>query len=469
MCSVTRHATLVLPEWIATDIALACRQRNETAGVLLAGIARTEHGLRLLGRRLVWVSDDAYDRRTPLSLSINSRGYVDTLRLAAERGDVPIWLHTHPAPETPPVPSEYDELVDDLLRETFRVRSDADLYASIIASPAEAHFRFTGRLWESDREPVPIPRMLVAGSRIALHAAVDAPESLDVPERFDRQVRAFGGDVQRVLANLQIGVVGCGGTGSAVAEQLARLGVGRLLLVDYDVLSDSNVTRVFGSSPAEVGRSKVEVLSDHLQRIAPGTEVVTVVGSVNELETARALTSCDVAYGCTDDNAGRLVLSRLASYYSLPVFDLGVLLSSDQGLLSGVDGRISVIAPGAACLVCRGRIDLSRAAAEQLSESERAARTAEGYAPELVGVEPAVVAYTAAVASFAVAELLERLIGYGGDARPSELMLRFHDRELRTNSVGSREGHYCHPEGGDIGAGDREPFLGQTWASGGIT
>jgi len=81
---------------------------------------------------------------------------------------------------------------------------------------------------------------------------------------------------------------------------------------------------------------------------------------------ARRLAGCDVVFGCTDDNAGRLVLSRLPTYYLTPVIDMGVLLSSDNGRLTGIDGRVTVVSPGSACLVCRGRIDLARAGSEQL-------------------------------------------------------------------------------------------------------
>jgi len=126
---------------------------------------------------------------------------------------------------------------------------------------------------------------------------------------------------------------------------------------------------------------------------------------------------------------------------------------------------VTVLAPGYPCLVCRGRIDLARAAAEQLNPAERQRRQDEGYAPELGRVEPAVVAYTTMVAGLAVAELLERLTGYGPDPAPSELLLRAHEREISTNTRGPRSGHYCDPAAAVLATGDTEPFVGQTWAA----
>jgi hypothetical protein len=140
-----------------------------------------------------------------------------------------------------------------------------------------------------------------------------------------------------------------------------------------------------------------------------------------------------------------------------------VITSNDEGTISGIDGRVTVLTPGQACLVCRGRIDLDRAAAELLTPEERKRRVDEGYAPALHGVEPAVVTFTTAVAAAAVAELLERLIGYGPEPRPSEILLRYSEREISTNSATPRKNHYCDSAVRKIGIGRTEPFLELAW------
>ena len=131
--------------------------------------------------------------------------------------------------------------------------------------------------------------------------------------------------------------------------------------------------------------------------------------------------------------------------------------------LVGIDGRVTVLAPGAACLVCRNRIDLQRAAAEMLAPDEYRRLANEGYAPALSGAEPAVVAFTTQVAAAAVSELLERLVHYGPEPEPTEILLRAHEREVSTNDQDPRVGHYCHPGAHKLGLGVTEPFLEQTW------
>ena len=456
-------ATLVLPDQIAAELFDAAAADVETAGVLLARQIDTPGGnIRLLARALHWVPDDAYRRRDATALTIASHGYVPALGAAEADGAVPIWLHTHPGSDSSPRPSKHDDLVDRQLADLFRLRAGSPVYGAVVIARPEERPCFTGHI-ESDNRRTEIDRLWVTGRRFVLlpnwlHGATSPSE------QFDRNIRAFGGYIQRVLGDLRVAVVGCGGTGSAVIEQLVRLGVRHLQLFDPDTLTAGNVTRVYGSYFDDVGDAKVSVSAAHVRRIAPDAEVTTTQAKITLESTARRLLDADIVFGCTDDNAGRLVLSRIASYLLTPVIDCGVLLSSEPGgQLIGIDGRVTVLAPGAACLVCRDRIDLRRAAAEMLAPSEHRRLANEGYAPALLDPEPAVVAFTTQVASAAVGELLERLIHYGPDPVPTEVLLRTHDREVSTNDQEPREGHYCHSGSHKLGLGVTEPFLEQTW------
>lgn len=455
-------ATLVLPEWIAVELASVAREPLETAGVILAGVARTDSGLRLLGAELRMVPGNGYDVREVDRLSIPSRSYVTALSEADARGLTAIFFHTHPSDVAEPRPSRWDDRVDDELVETFRIRAGSEIYASLVFSPAESFFTFTGRGCDGSQR-FSITRVLVVGDRVALLPDLDSERPELDASMFDRNVRAFGTGIQAALGQLRIGIVGCGGTGSAVAEQLVRLGARAVLLIDPDVIADSNVTRVYGSTLADVGRPKAEVLCNHLAALAGDGLFRAVTQSLLEESVARSLTSCDVVFGCTDDNAGRLILTRLAAYYLLPLIDCGVLISSSDGTIDAIHGRVTVQTPGAGCLVCRNRIDLARAAAEQLLEEEREARQREGYAPELGAAEPAVVTFTTAVAAQAVTELLDRLVGFGPTPTPTEVLLRIHDRELSGNRLDPKPHHLCSRDGGSLATGDRDPFIGQLW------
>jgi hypothetical protein len=458
-------ATLVISSEIEQRLSYLCGLEVETAAVLIAMPVPDEEGdIRVIVREMLEVPDNDYDIREPLQLQIRSTGYVPALQRAEELGAVAIWFHTHPGEGSIPLISVHDRKVNGQLAGLFTLRTGSDYYAYVVCSLSGGQLAFSGAL-DDGNDLIPLTRLVVVGDRLAIRPAYDHPWQT-LPAGFDRNVRAFGGGVQQVLGHLKIAVVGAGGTGSAVAEQLVRLGVRRLHIVDPDELSESNVTRVYGSTPDDVGHLKVEVLKQHLLRIAPDLEIRTTPGMVTTEAVARTLTQADVVFGCTDDNAGRLVLSRLAYYLLIPVIDCGVLLSSDaNGALSGIDGRVTLLRPGAACLVCRGRIDTARANSELLTPEERVRLADEGYAPALGGVEPAVVTFTTSVAATAVTELLEMLIGYGPDPRPSEVLLRLHDREMSPNHQNPTPRHYCSAESGKLGAGLTSPLLEMTWAA----
>ena len=455
--------TLVLPGPIADQIASAARNPNECAAVVLARRVAVGGRVRLLARSIHWVDASAYLEQTPWGLRIASTGYVGALADAEKDGSVPIWFHTHPGENGIPLPSDHDAQVDRDITDLFQLRSGTGYYGTLIVSPRRAGFAFSGKLAHETMGVSNIDRVWVVGEKWQLVPRYDA-EAPKLDASFDRNVRAFGPAIQTILGDLRVAIVGCGGTGSSVAEQVVRLGVRHLLLVDNDELSASNVTRVYGSTARDVGRPKVEVLRAHLRSIAPSLDCDVIHGMATLQSVAREISAADVMFGCTDDNAGRLVISRLSTYFLLPVIDIGVLLSSDgAGTLVGIDGRVTTLFPGTACLVCRNRIDTARAAAELQTPDERRRLADEGYAPALGAVEPAVVAFTTSVAALAVNELLDRLIGFGPPERPTETLLRLHEREISTNKALPRDVHYCHPSLGKWGAGQEEPYLGQLW------
>lgn len=456
--------SVVIPQAMIEEIRSVANLSTETAGVMLVGVAEAPNGdIRLLARHMRWVDESAYIRREWDGLSIRSEGYVPALAEAETLGATCLWVHTHPGEDGLPRPSHHDRRVDREIEDLFRLRSGSPYYGALIFSPRPSDLAFTGHIQKEDGPSIKIERSWQVGDRWHLIRAFDSslPQLSPI---FDRNVRAFGSAVQQTLGDLRIGLVGCGGIGSAVGEQLVRLGVRHLVLIDPDELSASNLTRVYGSTVKDIGQAKVHVLARHLAAIAPDLRCEPIQAMVTLEATARHLIGCDLVFGCTDDNAGRLVLSRLATHLLTPVIDSGVLLSSNgEGDLTGIDGRITTLCPGQACLVCRGRIDLARAGAELLTPEERVRREDEGYAPALARTEPAVVAFTTMVSATAVSELLERLIGYGPRPRPSEVLLRCHEREISTNVALPREGHYCHSSSKKLGVGMTQPFLEQTW------
>lgn len=453
--------TLALSQDLADKLAALAVRPVETGAVLMARRARLVDGnVRLIGVQLISVPDQAYVSRTDQSMIVASEGYMPALRTSEETGCVALWVHTHPSADSTPRPSVNDAIVDEQLAGTFATRTGTGTYGALILGHHNGRLAFTGHL--DGRDQAVINRVFVAGPRFQLLVSHDTVQD-NLPHLHDRHIRAFGPDITRVLGQLRIAIVGTGGTGSAVAEQLIRLGVRNLTLIDPDTLSETNLTRVYGSTPDDVGRPKAQVLADHLMRIAPDATIRTVVGSVSQRHTAQHVVGSDVVFGCTDDDAGRMRLSRFSYMYLTPLIDCGVQIDADEShMIRGIIGRVTVLHPAAACLLCRGRVSPQIAAAQERPPAEQDRLQREGYAPALPGTEPAVIAYTTAIASAAVNELLERLVGYGPEPAPTETLLRIHERRTSTNTEQPGPNHYCaHIEPQNFGDTDR--YWGLEW------
>ena len=454
---------IVFPEQIWEQVCETLEDTVETAGVLFARSASGENELTLLSSELHWVSPDAYLERTASGMTITSKGYVALLREAANRGFVPIFLHTHPGQSAEP--SDRDKLVNRQLRSLFASRSPGGYYASLIIGGAASTPSFSGRVARLNNRwtQTSFSKLRVIGRGWKVYFSTQTNMSQHVTASlFQRQVLAFGNEGQKVLSRLKIGVVGAGGTGSAVCELLIRAGVGTLIVIDPDIVEGSNLSRLHEARDRDVGLPKVAVVKRLAAKLGGRTKVTAVQDTVVKEQVASYLRHCDVIFGCTDDNAGRAILSRLAYWYLIPVIDMGFVIRSSFGKIEGLFGRVTTVMPGEACLVCRGRVDSASIRNEVLTADERHRLIKEGYVPELGNAEPSVGAYTTLIASLGINEMLSRIFGYARGNGGSELLLRLHDRAMSTNQVEPVSGHYC----GDVtlwGRGDAEPMLGQLW------
>lgn len=283
----------------------------------------------------------------------------------------------------------------------------------------------------------------------------------EIADAYARQVLVIGGSRQKILSELTIVVVGAGGTGSTVFELLVRLGVGRIIIIDDDIVETSNVTRIHGSTLSDIGRPKVDVLRDYADRIGLGTIVETIRAKVTSAAPLMAMRGADAIFGCTDDHAGRSFLSRLAYRYLIPLFDCGVKIDvDDDDVIDGIHGAVIAAGPGLPCLQCNGQIDADQVQAEMMPMDEREARAGEGYVPGIGGATPAVITYTTAVASLVVGEFLHRIIGLP-DPVANQLVV-FDRHKINRRERHQNERHYC-ADPTYIGGGDGEPFLGVVW------
>lgn len=175
------------------------------------------------------------------------------------------------------------------------------------------------------------------------------------------------------LRKAVVAVIGAGGTGSMAIEVLARAGVGKLIIVDPDHISESNLERMRGSRPEHVAQrsSKVSIARQHVLLINPQCEVEAYVGALPQKEIVDAVVTADVALGCTDQQHSRLSLSDISFRYLVPSIDCGVMLEGSDGKINGQIMQMVRFFAADPCALCRGMIIPTRVAEELMSEDEK--------------------------------------------------------------------------------------------------
>ena len=180
------------------------------------------------------------------------------------------------------------------------------------------------------------------------------------PEQ-ERSVAAWGPCVQDRLAHLRVGVIGCGSVGSVVAESLARVGVGHILLMDFDLLAPVNLDRTLHAYSEDCGRPKAEILALAVRRSATVStpDITPSQWSIGEEAGLRVALDCDVLFSCVDRPWARSVLNHIALSHLIPVVDGGIALeqwTGHDGILRA-DWRAHTVTPTRRCMECLGQYD----------------------------------------------------------------------------------------------------------------
>jgi hypothetical protein len=223
---------------------------------------------------------------------------------------------------------------------------------------------WSARFWERIA-PRTYPRNWCATTRVVGDrlAASYMNELAPAPRPTEEQIRtvsAWGEESQAHLVRLRAGVIGTGSVGGMIAESLVRSGFEDVLLMDFDIVKTHNLDRLNYATKKDVGRSKVEVLADHLRACATASNfrVDTVAAAVYEEEAYRAALDCDFLFSCVDRPWGRYVLNLIAYSHLIPVIDGGISARTNRlGKIAAADWRAHTAIIGRPCLQCLGQYD----------------------------------------------------------------------------------------------------------------
>lgn len=196
-------------------------------------------------------------------------------------------------------------------------------------------------------------------------------------DRFSRQ-SFLGADSEATLATVKVALVGLGGGGSHVAQQLAHLGISNFVLYDADVIELSNLNRLVGGTEMDVAMAmpKVMIAERVIRGVMPTAKVERIQHRWQDVPDP--LRSCDLVVGCVDGYRERWELQVASRRFCIPYIDIGLVVADlgDEG--PKMRGQVIVTVPGGPCMKCVGFID------DQNLDQEGAGYGDAGFRPQVV-------------------------------------------------------------------------------------
>lgn len=171
------------------------------------------------------------------------------------------------------------------------------------------------------------------------------------PDRLDRFARhivlpELGGAGQVALARSHVVLIGCGGIGSPAVQYLAAAGIGRLTLVDSDLVETNNLQRQTVFAPDQVGKPKAELAADWVRRFDSSLDVRVVVGRIGKDNAGPIIEGASLVLDGCDNFATRLAVSDACVAAGVPLTSAAI--GRFQGQIANFAGHL----PGEACYRC---------------------------------------------------------------------------------------------------------------------
>ncbi len=156
-------------------------------------------------------------------------------------------------------------------------------------------------------------------------------------KRYIRNVPALSEDECALLRAKKVCVVGCGGLGCHIIEQLARIGIGEIRCVDGDHFEETNLNRQIFSAEELIGQSKAEAAAARVNAINSGVNVRPYCTYLSEENAVEIISGCDAVLGGLDNIPTRKILARACAEEGIPYI---------YGAISGWVAQAGISMPG---------------------------------------------------------------------------------------------------------------------------
>jgi molybdopterin-synthase adenylyltransferase len=386
----------------------------EGAAYLLCGRSTHRQRVKLLVREILFLRNSDFNIQSNHRLQISPVAAANVMKEARLSNQSIVLVHSHPLSDDH---VDFSWVDDEGERESF-----ANFYERVKDGPHGSlvfgQRAIRGRIWQPNLATTPMSNIWVVGSNLRSFSAAGCLSATngDHHEVHARQVEAFGCTGQTQIGSASLAVVGVGGTGSVVVDQLLRLGVRKLLVVDDDIIEGSNVSRIYNSTLADVisRQTKVSIVERHAAALGLDAQVTALVGNITDTTIALELRQADIVFCCTDNQWSRAILNQYVYQYLTPIIDMGNKIDSKNGEVTTANGRVYVIGPNRPCLWCYGILDSKRVADESLPPEQRRRLAREGYVTNLDTSAPSVIFLNTVIAGLAISEFVNLMTAYMG-------------------------------------------------------
>ena len=411
---------LTIPESIFVSLMghLFPGDNDEHGAIILAGVARSDRGLRLVVRELHLAIDGkdyvpgrhgyrmlraefiqsrilrARDMRLAY-LAIHNHGGVNSVGFSGD--DMASHRRGYPA------------LLD--------VARGMPVGALVFARAAVA-----GDLWLPGGTQAALSKAAVVGARRQLLYPAP-PRGAARHAIYDRQARLLGDSGQELLRNCRVGIIGLGGAGSILAELLGRLGVGEFILADPERAERTNLPRLIAARRADAivpwwspdrfasyfQRYKVALAARNIRRANPNAKIKLLKRDFLDEDVAADFTDCDYLFLAADTMGARLLFNAIVHQYGIPGVQVGAKVPVDKnGEVGDVFCVSRPVTPDLGCLWCNGLISPSKLQDEAVPEK---VRRGYAYVDDPGVTAPSVVTLNAVACAHAADEFLFHITG----------------------------------------------------------
>jgi Dinucleotide-utilizing enzymes involved in molybdopterin and thiamine biosynthesis family 2 len=257
--------------------------------------------------------------------------------------------------------------------------------------------------------------------------------------------QSFLGDgLDELLANCLIGVIGLGGGGSQIVQQLTHIGFKRFVLYDYDIIEDTNLNRLVGASKLDVELKlpKMAIAIRLLRDLQPDAEITPV--NKRWQDEPEPLKSCDIVFGCLDGYRNRSELESLTRRSMIPYIDIGMdVKQPKKNEPPRMSGQVIASIPGYPCMRCFGFLNEKNLTEEATNYGE-------------AGIRPQVIWPNGILASTAVGLALNIMLNWTTKGQYQTLYYEYDGNKgtimphLKTNITFKSCIHYLTDNVGDV-------------------